>query len=151
MVFGPGSPNQAALQRLATLAFPLLPGEGHVRVQPIHVDDLAQALVSLAMGPAAGATPIPIGGATQLTMRELFAAIRRARGLAPREPVRLPLAPLRGFLTIVARLTASRFPVSAGQFVAFANDSTAGAAPVGVALPTPRLSLETMLAAGADA
>ncbi|MGQ0538002.1 MAG: NAD-dependent epimerase/dehydratase family protein, partial [Gemmatimonadaceae bacterium] len=48
IVFGPGSPNQRALEQLATLALPLLPGKGDVLVQPIHVDDLAGALVDVA-------------------------------------------------------------------------------------------------------
>jgi hypothetical protein len=35
--------------------------------------------------------------------------------------------------------------VSAGQFVAFANDSVAAPAPNGMRLPSPRVSLEAML------
>jgi nucleoside-diphosphate-sugar epimerase len=151
MVFGPGSPNQAALRKLATLAFPLLPGEGHVRVQPIHVDDLVEALIYLAGSAPVGASPVPIGGPTQLTMRELYAAMRRAHGLPAREPRTLPLEAIRRVLALLGGLTASRFPVSAGQFVAFANDSTADDVPRAVQLPPPRISLEEMLAPGADA
>jgi NADH dehydrogenase len=151
MVFGPGSPNQAALQRLATLAFPVLPGEGHIRVQPIHVDDLVEALILIADNPAVGATPVPVGGPETLTMRELYAAIRRAGGLPPRTPRSLPLELVRRSLSLVQRLTASRFPVSAGQFAAFANDSTAHQVPAGARLPTPRISLEAMLMPGANA
>lgn len=151
MVFGAGSPNQAALQRLATLAFPLLPGEGHVRVQPIHVDDLVDALIYLAGSAPVGASPVPVGGPTQLTMRQLYAAIRRAHKLPARDPRTLPLEPIRRVLALVGSLTASRFPVSAGQFVVFANDSTADDVPRAVQLPPPRISLEEMLAPGADA
>lgn len=148
MVFGPGSPNQMALQRLATLALPVLPGKGAVRVQPIHVDDLVEALIQLARNPAVGAAPVPVGGPTQLTMRELYAAIRRARGLPPRTPRTLPLEFVRRLLTLAGSLTGSRFPVSAGQFVAFANDSVADGVPPSARLPAPGISLEAMLTPG---
>ena len=53
MVFGSGSPNQQGLEKLATLAVPLLPGQGDVRAQPIHVDDIAKLLLYIAALPAA--------------------------------------------------------------------------------------------------
>lgn len=147
MVFGPGSPNQQALERLATLAFPVMPGQGEVRVQPIHVDDLAQALVHLAVEPPRGAGVIAIGGPTALTMRELFAAVRKARGRSPVEPVKLPLGLLRRGLALAGVVTRERLPVNAGQFVAFANDAIAGTAATSeVRLPAPRVSLDAMLA-----
>jgi nucleoside-diphosphate-sugar epimerase len=147
MVFGSGSPNQQALERLATLAFPVMPGQGEVRVQPIHVDDLAQALAHLALEPPRVSGVIAIGGPTVLTMRELFAAMRQARGRAPVEPLRLPLGLIRRGLALAGALTRERLPVSAGQFVAFANDAVANPIAAGtLRLPAPRVSLEAMLA-----
>ncbi len=146
MVFGPGSPNQQGLERLATLAVPLLPGQGHVRAQPIHVNDIARALLYVAALPAAVQGHITVGGPSVVTMRELFAAMRRARGLAPRAPVTLPLGALRSSLALLGALTGSLLPVSAGQFVVFANDAVAEPAPNGVTLPIPQVSLEAMLA-----
>ena len=151
LVFGPGSPNQRGLETLATLALPLLPGQGDVRVQPIHVDDVADALVHVTANIRTTAAPVTVGGPSALTMRELFAAIRRARGLAPRTPLLFPLEPLRRGLAILGSATGSRLPVSAGQFVAFANDSTAEPLPLGISLPAPQVGLEEMLAARADA
>lgn len=151
MVFGPGSPNQQALERLATLAFPVMPGQGEVRVQPIHVDDLAHALVHLAAEPPRVSGVIAIGGPTVLTMRDLFAAMRKAHGRPPADPLRLPLGILRRTLALAGTVTRERLPVSAGQFVAFANDATADAPASGVRLPAPQVSLEAMLAPPADA
>ncbi|MGQ0642273.1 MAG: NAD-dependent epimerase/dehydratase family protein [Gemmatimonadaceae bacterium] len=151
MVFGAGSPNQSALERLATLAFPLMPGQGQIRVQPIHVNDVADALVQIAASARAVAPPVTLGGPSTLTMRELFATIRRVRGLAPRQPVTFPLEPLRRGLALLGTATRSKLPVSAGQFVAFANDSLAEPPPPGVDLPTPLVSLEEMLMQRADA
>lgn len=146
MVFGAGSPNQRALERLATLARPVLPGQGDVRVQPIHASDVADALLHLAASTPTSAV-LTLGGPSTLSMRDLFAAIRRARGLAPRQPLTLPLEALRRALAFAGRVTGSALPVSAGRFVAFANDSTAAAAPER-GIPAPRVTLEQMLAPG---
>jgi nucleoside-diphosphate-sugar epimerase len=151
IVFGPGSPNQTGLEKLATLALPLLPGQGEVRVQPIHVDDVADALVHLVTTLPVAVGPVTLGGPSELTMRELFAAMRRTRGLPPRRPLMLPLEPLRRGLAILGAATGSRLPVSAGQFVAFANDSTAEPLPLGVTLPAPQVPLEDMLGTRTDA
>jgi len=146
MVFGPGSPNQRGLERLATLAVPLLPGQGDVRAQPIHVSDIANVLLYVAALPAAVQGHIPVGGPSVVTMRELFAAMRRARGLAPRTPVTLPLGALRSSLALLGAIAGPLLPVSAGQFVVFANDAVAEAAAPAVTLPIPQVSLEAMLA-----
>jgi NADH dehydrogenase len=150
MVFGAGSPNQKGLERLATLAIPLLPGQGVVRAQPIHVDDIANVLTAVAALPAAVQGHITVGGPSVLTMRDLFAAVRKARGLPVREPLTLPLGALRSSLALLGALTGSLFPlpVSAGQFVVFANDAVAEPLPRGVILPPPAVSLEAMLAEG---
>ncbi|HJU74419.1 MAG TPA: NAD(P)-dependent oxidoreductase [Gemmatimonadaceae bacterium] len=144
IIFGPGSPNQQALERLATLAVPLLPGQGDVRVQPIHVDDVADVLIHLVSVEPLQSI-VAVGGPTVLSMHDLLGAIRRAHALPPREPVRLPLEPLRRALAIAGGLTASRLPLSAGQFVAFANDSVAPGSGQW-RLPAPHTSLEAMLA-----
>jgi NADH dehydrogenase len=151
MVFGLGSPNQSALERLATLPVPVMPGRGDVRVQPIHVSDVANALVVIASNTRAVTAPVTLGGPSVLSMRELYAAIRRARHLSPRSPVTLPLAPLRRGLALLGAATLSKLPVSAGQFVAFANDSVAEPAPAGIDLPAPHVSLDDMLTQRADA
>lgn len=146
MVFGRGSPNQRALARLATLPVPMLPGQGNVRVQPIHVDDLANALLYVARASAASGDIVTVGGPSVVTMRELYAAMRRAERLTPRQPLGLPLELMRRTLAALGRVVGSRLPVSAGQFTAFANDAVAGPPPPGIHLPVPQVSLAVMLA-----
>ncbi|MGQ0539516.1 MAG: hypothetical protein ACT4R6_11245, partial [Gemmatimonadaceae bacterium] len=142
------SPNQRALEQLATLALPLLPGKGDVLVQPIHVDDLAGALVDVASAAVPARDAVTVAGPSVLTLRELLAAIRDARGLAQRRPLALPLAPLRRVLAALDVLTLRRLPVNAGQFAVFANDSCAPAvAPRhDLAIAPPRIALASMLA-----
>ena len=146
MVFGRESPNQRALARLATLPVPMLPGQGHVRVQPIHVDDLANALLYVASASGASGNVVTVGGPTVVTMRELYAALRRSERMTPRKPLTLPLELLRRTLALVGRIAGTRLPVSAGQFTAFANDAVAEAPPPGMYLPVPQVSLAAMLA-----
>ncbi len=146
MVFGLGSPNQRALARLATLPVPVLPGQGHVRVQPIHVDDVANALLHIASGSLASGGVVTLGGPSVVTMRELFAALRRAQRLSPREPLTLPLEPMRRALAVLGGIAGRRIPVSAGQLTAFANDAVADPLPPGVLVPVPSVSLAAMLA-----
>jgi nucleoside-diphosphate-sugar epimerase len=146
MVFGRGSPNQRALARLATLPVPMLPGQGNVRVQPIHVDDLANALLYIASASTVSGDVVTVGGPSVVTIRELYAAMRRAERLTPRKPLVLPLELMRRTLALLGGVVGARLPVSAGQFAAFANDAVAGTPPPGVHLPVPQVSLAAMLA-----
>lgn len=146
MVFGQGSPNQRALARLATLPVPMMPGQGNVRVQPIHVDDFANALLHIARASTASGDVVTVGGPSVVTMRELYAALRRSQRLPPRTPLVLPLELMRRTLALLGGVVGSRLPVSAGQFTAFANDAVAGTPPPGMRLPVPQVSLAAMLA-----
>lgn len=148
MVFGEGSPVQAALERLALGAAPLVLGSGAVQVQPIHVDDLAELLAAVALAPEPCAEPVEVGGATRTTMRALLAAIRHARGAPPRGVLGVPLAAPRRLLALAESVLGSRVPVTAGQLASFVNDGVAEPHPlVQRRLPAPR-PLEAMLAPG---
>lgn len=125
MVFGPGSPVQDALRRLATGGAPIVLGHGEVMVQPVHVDDLAAFLVALATTPPADSTTIDVGGRDRLTLRALLAHMREASGLPPRDPWSVPLELPRLALAWTERIVGPRLPVSAGQMASFVNDSTA--------------------------
>lgn len=138
IVFGPGSAVGAALQGLATGRAPLVLGNGRVRVQPVHVDDIVTALLALAAGEPSGGDPLEIGGADRLTMTALLAAIRQALQLPPRRVIPVPLGTLRFALGSVEPILRPFLPVTAGQLAAFVNDSTAARnATVDALLPSP--------------
>ncbi|HEX4936932.1 MAG TPA: NAD(P)-dependent oxidoreductase, partial [Gemmatimonadaceae bacterium] len=150
MIFGSGSPIQAALGGLAAGAAPIVLGSGRVRVQPIHVDDLAAFLVALAGDAPAGASPMEVGGGECVTMRDLLARLRSARGLPPRTPRSIPLGVVRSLLGAVERVVGTALPVTAGQLASFVNDSSAEPHPVvSRLLPSPR-ALAAMLPASPD-
>lgn len=138
MVIGEGSVVGEGLARLATGGAPIVLGRGDVRVQPVHVDDLVAFLLALAAHGPAGVTPLEVGGADRLAMRELLGTIRAARGLPRRRVVPVPLGALRASLALLEPVARPVLPVTAGQLAAFVNDSDAGEnAIVQALLPAP--------------
>jgi hypothetical protein len=78
---------------LATLPVIPLPGSGRQQVQPLHVDDLAAAIVALASQPPADAERrIALVGPRAMELRELVAALRARMGLPPALFLRVPMA-----------------------------------------------------------
>lgn len=139
MIFGTGSPIEAALSGLATGGAPIVLGSGEVAVQPLHVDDLAAFLIALAADAPAGGAPMELGGGEQLTMRALLGRIRAARSLPARTPTSIPLGLIRTMLGAVEPIVGSALPVSAGQLASFVNDATATPHPTVTRLmPVPR-------------
>src|SRR6187397_1252325 len=95
IVLGPGAPILGALEKIARLPIPVIPGNGQVRVQPIHVDDLVSAIVtSVREGLFANET-VEIGGPDTITMGELILRLRRARLGRSGGSLHVPLGLLR--------------------------------------------------------
>jgi uncharacterized protein YbjT (DUF2867 family) len=90
MVHGPGGKSTALMSALAAL--PLIPliGDGRQPIQPVHVDDLTEAVVRVLEGQLAGRTRLPVTGPRPVTLRELLALLRRSLGLAPAPMVPVP-------------------------------------------------------------
>lgn len=147
MIFGPGSPIEAALFGLATGGAPIVLGSGEVAVQPLHVDDLAVFLVALAADAPAGAAPMEIGGGEQMSMRALLARMRAARALPSRTPRSIPLGLIRSVLGAVEPIVGTALPVSAGQLASFVNDATAAPHPVVARLMPALRGVDAMLEA----
>jgi uncharacterized protein YbjT (DUF2867 family) len=90
MVYGPGGTSTALMSALAAL--PLIPliGDGRQPLQPVHVDDLTEAVVRVLESEVAGKTRMPVAGPRPVTLRELLALLRRSLGLAPAPMVPVP-------------------------------------------------------------
>jgi NADH dehydrogenase len=128
LVFGEASPVWQNLSRFATLPIVPIVGDGRVRVQPIHVDDVANFLVGQLMTPLPGSGEVDLGGPDIMTMEELLRRIGRARLGRERPVVHLPARITIGALASLERWVGA-LPVSAGQLAVFVNDSTAQAHP----------------------
>lgn len=150
IVLGPASPIAATLAKIA--GAPVIPMPGlrrGIRVQPVHVDDVARALVALIDHPAHRGEVLDLGGPEALPFAELMARLhteltgRRARLL----PV--PLAPIRAGLALVEPVARAALPVTAGQLAVFANPSTARPNWLAEALAAGMTGLDEMLAEAA--
>ncbi|HWX65340.1 MAG TPA: NAD-dependent epimerase/dehydratase family protein [Rhodanobacter sp.] len=89
LVYGAGldkSLTPIARRAMRTRLFPLPSGRG-LR-QPVHADDIAQAVLAALECPAAAGRILPIGGGERLPAGEMFARVRRS---LPRTTVPLPL------------------------------------------------------------
>jgi len=125
IVLGPGSPIWDRFRSLAAGPVLLVLGSGRARIQPVWVDDLAVALLHLAVEPAASGRTLELGGPEVLTMKEFLQRARRATGKSDGPTLRIPLAPVLGPLRVVEKSTPIRLPVSAGQFSSFVHDGVA--------------------------
>jgi NADH dehydrogenase len=135
MILGEGSPILAALAKLALL--PVMPifGDGRTRVQPIHVDDIADFIVTLLADDRFDNETLELGGPVALSIEELIRSIRASRGLAIAGArgrlLHLPLGPTVAMLRAAEASGLARvLPVTAGQLASFRFDGTIDANPV---------------------
>jgi NADH dehydrogenase len=92
VLFGDGAPFVTALARLARAPMTPLLGGG-LRFQPLWIEDLARCLVQAVDDGSLTGLSHPLGGADQLTMREIMETIGECLGRRPRLiPVPMALA-----------------------------------------------------------
>jgi uncharacterized protein YbjT (DUF2867 family) len=80
-MFGPGDALFGTLAQLARL-FPVLPliGGGHTRLQPVFVEDVAEAITRMLADPATAGRTYELAGPGVYTMRELATIVLRITG-----------------------------------------------------------------------
>ncbi len=100
-------------------------GDGPVRVQPIHVDDVVTFLASMIRVRTFPNDSVDLGGPEALTFEDLLRRIRRAVRGRESPIVHLPAHRAIVLLTWMERWVSGLLPVTAGQLSAFVNDSTA--------------------------
>jgi uncharacterized protein YbjT (DUF2867 family) len=120
VLFGPGDDFFPRLR--FSLRFPVvpLPGGGVARFQPLHVEDLARAVVVAARGPIAGVHEL--GGPDPVSYRELLAETMRAYRIH-RPTVPLPVVLMKPAAFAFERLMADP-PVTVRQLDLLAVDNT---------------------------
>jgi len=149
MIFGPGSPIQTSLAKLAKL--PLIPmfGSGRTLVQPVDVADVVKLLAGLAREAGGKSDPLEIGGPEVVSIEELISRLRApAASDRPARFLHLPLGLIRAVLAFLEKPLLSVLPLSAGQLASFANDSTAKSNPLVERLVSDRTPCPAPSAAG---
>jgi NADH dehydrogenase len=77
LVYGPGDHSMAFFSRLARLPVTPVPGDGCYRVQPLHVRDLARAVLCAVQRPDLSAVVADIGGGEVLTFNDILDLLAR--------------------------------------------------------------------------
>jgi len=97
LVYAEGAYGGTALFRaLAALPFAIpVPGDGDQPFQPIHVDDLAGAILEILDTPSINRVVIDPVGPDRLVLREILTDLRRWLGYRPAPFVRIPLPLIR--------------------------------------------------------
>jgi uncharacterized protein YbjT (DUF2867 family) len=90
LVYGPGGTSARMFNQLASLPVQPLPGGGHQRVQPIHVDELVEAILKLAQTPEPQRRVMVAVGPWPLTLRDFLRDLRRSMGLGKARTIRVP-------------------------------------------------------------
>jgi len=122
MIYGtPTDRNMARLLRLLRRTpFVLVPGGGHRLQQPVHVGDLAQAVVAALDAPAAIGHAYDVAGPEPLTLRQLIDQAAQALERTAR-PVPVPLGPVVAAARLYERV-APRPRLKAEQLERLAED-----------------------------
>ena len=95
LVYGRGGASARMFTMMASLPLIPLPGEGRQRVQPVHVDDVAAAVVNLARTRDLRRERIALVGPEPLTLCDFLAALRAGLGLGRARFIRMPMAWVR--------------------------------------------------------
>lgn len=111
LVFGRGGASCELFIKLARLPVLMMPEAGAYKVQPVHVDDVAQGLTNLALNscatrPSNASTTIAFTGATVGTLAQYISMMRQAihrRG--PLKILPLPISMARAGATVLSGLT----------------------------------------------
>lgn len=100
LVYGAGGSSARMFDSQASLPLVPLPGRGDQRVQPVHIDDLVEAVMRLAESPAALHCVLPVVGPRALTMREFLGELRATLGFGRARFLPVP----RALVALAARI-----------------------------------------------
>lgn len=123
MIYGtPGDRNMWRLLRLVRRSpFVPMPGGGTNLQQPVHVEDLATALVAALESPSAIGRAYDVAGPDPLTFRQIVSEAGDAVGRRPRG-LPLPARPVIRVLTAFEKRTGRHLPIKAEQIERLIED-----------------------------
>lgn len=107
LVYGPAGASAGLFTTLASLPLIPLPGSGQQRIQPVHIDDLTEAVVKLLGNRDTFWQRVPIVGPQALTLRDYICELRHALYLNPPRFIRVPIAIVRWAARIAESLRIS--------------------------------------------
>ncbi len=138
LVYGPGGGSARLFDTLASLPLAPLPAGGRQAIQPIHIDDLVDALMALIEAPATGGpTPndadrsgppgtgrVALVGPEPVSLRELIAQLRRSMGLGELHVLPIPAPLVSMSAVVVGRLPFGLFDAESWQMLQRGNTAS---------------------------
>jgi nucleoside-diphosphate-sugar epimerase len=125
MVIGKESPILASLSRLARAPVVPIFGDGRARIQPIDVDDVVVALLSIVDGGIFGGETIELGGPEILTIHDFIMKIRQSHNNKHSRSLHIPLKVLVPVIAFMERRFFGAAPFTVGQLSSFSSDGVA--------------------------
>jgi uncharacterized protein YbjT (DUF2867 family) len=95
LVYGPGGTSARLFTTLASLPIIPVPGRGEQQVQPLHIDDLTQAVVGLLESNEEARSRVSLVGPAPLSLREFLARLRNAMGFGRGWFLPMPMSVMR--------------------------------------------------------
>lgn len=99
LVYGPGGASAALFETLASLPIIPVPGDGSQQVQPVHVDDLVDAVVRLIASPQSRQV-LPVVGPEPMSLQDFLVSLRQVMGLPGAWRMKIP----RALMSLAARV-----------------------------------------------
>jgi NADH dehydrogenase len=124
IVIGVDSPVWKTFSKLGKLPVTPIFGDGSAKIQPIHVDDLVECLLSILKNDELKAETIELGGPEQTTFGQFLTSIHALYHPGQSRTLHIPLRPMLMLLSLLEKPFRAVLPVTAGQLCAFYNDST---------------------------
>ncbi|SHL16117.1 Nucleoside-diphosphate-sugar epimerase [Nitrosospira sp. Nsp11] len=90
LVYGAGGASARIFNLIASLPVIPLPGSGDQQIQPIHIDDLTEAVVALVQADRYIGQRIPLVGPRPLSLERYLSELRLLMGLGPGTFLRIP-------------------------------------------------------------
>jgi NADH dehydrogenase len=124
IVLGKESPGWKALSRLARLRWVPVFGDGTARIQPIDVDDLIEAMISIIDEQDFHNESFGLGGPDVLSIEDFLKKVHRLYCENEPSVVHLPYELSKRMVAYGETLLPSMLPLNAGQLSALVQDGT---------------------------
>jgi uncharacterized protein YbjT (DUF2867 family) len=127
LVYGPGGASARLFTQLAAAPLLLLPAGGRQPIQPIHIDDLVQALATLATAPRAVTGRVALVGPEPLAFGDFLQRLRASLGLPRAWAIGVPAPLIRIAASIGERIAASPLDLDTWRMLQRGNVAAADA------------------------
>jgi uncharacterized protein YbjT (DUF2867 family) len=109
LVFGQGGTSARLFTTLASLPLIGLPGTGEQQIQPVHIDDLVCAVITLLHRHAPRPARVAVVGPAAITLRDFLLALRLALGMGKARFLPIPM--------LLVRIAARTFTLLPGSIL----------------------------------